>query len=146
MLGPIARRCALLGSIAALLVASPAALAAKPTGGAGGGGKGGGKTPPGTHTISLVLLESTDGLPHYGQRIEFDVSTTATDQPWVLLECYQSGSRVSQGKGAYFDGALSGRDFTLASPKWTGGAADCVANLTKPDWSVLATLNFHVYA
>jgi hypothetical protein len=143
MLGITARRFALLGSIVALLVLAPAALAGKPA--TGGGGKGG-KTPPGTHTISLVLLESTDGLAHYGQRIEFNVSTTATNEPWVLLECYQGGALVSQGRAAYFDGALSGRDFVLASPKWTGGEADCVAKLTKPDWSVLATLQFHVYA
>src|SRR5438105_3149580 len=42
------------------------------SGGHGGGGTGG------SSTLSLVLLNSTDGLPHFGQQVTFTVSTTVT--------------------------------------------------------------------
>jgi hypothetical protein len=133
-------RYALAVAIAALsLILAPAALAgkggSKPSGGTTGGG-----------TISLVLVDSTDGLAHYGQTVTFNISTTATSQPWVHLVCKQQGKVVAEGWDGYFDGSLSGRDFRLWSPSWPGGAADCTASLTKPDWSVLATTSFHVYA
>jgi len=41
----------------------------------------------GTSSLSLVLLRSTDGSPHYGQVVTFNVSTTATSYPSVDLEC-----------------------------------------------------------
>lgn len=134
-------RAAVLAAVAALcLVLAPAALAGK----AGAGGK-----PPkggGSATISLVLLNSTDGLAHYGQTVTFNVSTTSTDQPWVHLMCYQGGALVAEGWNGYFDASLTGRNFGLSSPKWTGGAADCTAYVTTPQWAVLGSTSFHVYA
>ena len=50
---------------------SGAALAKGP-----GGGKGHGSTTGGTGTISLVLLDSTDGMAHFGQHVTFTVSTS----------------------------------------------------------------------
>jgi hypothetical protein len=137
-------RLALLAAVAASLLAlAPVALAAKSPGG-GGGKHGGGST--GTGTISLVLLDSTDGLAHFGQHVTFTISTSSTSQPWVHLQCYQNGAMVAEGWDGYFDGSLSGRDFTLASPSWTGGAADCTATLTTPQWAPLASTSFHVDA
>jgi hypothetical protein len=137
-------RLALLAAVAALLLAlAPVALAAKSPGG-GGGKHGGGSA--GTGTISLVLLDSTDGLAHFGQHVTFNISTSSTSQPWVHLQCYQNGAMVAEGWDGYFDGSLSGRDFTLASPSWTGGAADCTATLTTPQWVPLASTSFHAYA
>jgi hypothetical protein len=134
-------RLALFAAVAAVLLAlAPAALAGK---GAGGGKHGGGA---GTGTISLVLLDSTDGLAHFGQHVTFNISTSSTNQPWVHLQCYQNGAMVAEGWDGYFDGSLSGRDFTLSSPSWTGGAADCTATLTTPQWAPLASTSFHVYA
>lgn len=130
-------------TLAALLALPTSAWAAK---GSGGGGKKGGGTTSGTSSISLVLLDSTDGLAHYGQTVTFNISTTATTQPWVHLRCYQNSTLVAEGWDGYFDGSLSGRNFTLASPSWTGGAADCTADLTTPQWAVLASTSFHVYA
>src|SRR5438093_13309875 len=72
-------RTAQVGAIVLALVLVPAALAAK---GHGGGGTSGG-TGTGGGTIGLVLLNSTDGLPHVGQQVTFNVSTTATSYPWV---------------------------------------------------------------
>ena len=114
--------------------------------GGNGGGKGGGKPSGGTGTISLVLLESTDGYAHYGQLIRFNVSTTATSEPWVHLKCYQGGTLVAQGSEGYFERALSDGDFRLSSPSWTGGDADCTAVLSTPQGGQLGSTSFHVYA
>jgi hypothetical protein len=128
--------------IVGVLAVAPSAYAAKNT----AGGHGGGKNSGGSGTISLVLLNSTDGLAHYGQSVTFSISTTATTQPWVHLQCYKSGSLVGEGWDGYFQGSLSGRNFTLASPSWTSGAADCTGTLTTPQWVPLASTSFHVYA
>jgi hypothetical protein len=133
-------RLALMAAVVALCMAlAPRALAAP----GGGGGK---PSKGGAGTISLVLLDSTDGLAHYGQHVTFNISTSATDQPYVHLVCKQNGTMVAEGWAGYFDGALGGRDFTLSSPAWTGGDADCTGYLTKPDKTVLASTSFHVYA
>lgn len=129
-----------LAAVAALcLAAAPAALA----------GKGGRPKPPsggGTGTVSLVLLDSTDGMAHYGQRVTFDVATTATTEPWVVLKCYQNGALVAQGKEGFFARSLDDGVFGLYAPSWTGGAADCTATLTTPQGAALGSTSFHVYA
>jgi len=128
------------------IVAGPATAGGRGNGGNGGGKGGGGKPSGGTGTISLVLLESTDGLAHYNQLIRFNVSTTATAEPWVNLRCYQGGALVAQGWEGYFERSLSDGNFRLNSPMWTGGDADCTADLTTPQKAVLASTSFHVYA
>jgi hypothetical protein len=127
----------------AVLALVPAALAAKGGGGTGGHKPGGGG---GSGTISLVLVNSTDGLAHYGQTVTFNISTTATTQPWVHLVCSQNGVVVASGWDGYFVGSLSSENFGLYSPNWTGGAATCTAYLTTPQHSVLASTTFSVYA
>ncbi|HZN87353.1 MAG TPA: hypothetical protein VFB44_00105 [Thermoleophilaceae bacterium] len=120
-------------------------LALAPTAMAGPGKGKGGKPSSGSGTISPVFIDSTDGVAHYGQRVTFNVSTTATTEPWVHLECYQGGALVAQGWEGFFQRSLDDGVFGLASGAWTGGAADCTANLTKPDGSVLGSTSFHVY-
>jgi hypothetical protein len=128
-------------AIAALvLVLVPAAVAGK--------GKGAPTAPSGT--IKLVPVStSTDGLLHYGQQVTFEVYTSATAYPWVLLECSQNGSLVYRHANGIFPTSLM-QVFTLGlTPAWTGGAADCTAYLQKRDsrkTQTLATLSFHVYA
>jgi hypothetical protein len=100
----------------------------------------------GTGTVSLVLLDSADGLAHWGQRVTFNVSTTATTEPWVVLKCYQNGALVAQGSEGFFERSLDDQIFILYSPAWTGGAADCTATLTTPQWAVLGSTSFHVSA
>jgi hypothetical protein len=130
--------------VAASLALAPIALAGKST--ASGKGGSGGKPPGGgSATISLVLLNSSDGLAHYGQTVTFNISTTATDQPWVNLKCYRNGALLGEGWAGYFPASLSGRDFLLSSPQWSGGAADCTAYVTTPQWAVLGSTSFHVY-
>ncbi len=139
-----------LGMIAVLALAATAAGAAPKGGGkpTGGGGKHGGGT-TGAGTISLAPLVTDvngDGLPNWGDSVTFNVSTTATDQPWVNLKCSQNGVVVAQGWNGYFAGSLTGRNFGLYSGVWSSGAADCTAYLTNPQWTVLGSTSFHVYA
>ena len=131
----------LVALLALGLVLVPAAIAGK--------GRGGGATAP-SGTIKLVPLNpSTDGSLHYGQQVTFDVYTSATAYPWVLLECSQNGSLVYQYSKGIFPTSL-GQIFTLGpTPAWTSGAADCTAYLQKWDRrkkTTLASMNFHVYA
>jgi hypothetical protein len=140
-------RVAQVATILALVVAllAPAAIAAK-----GGGGKG----HPGwddDSSLALVVLESIDGLPHYGQQVTFNVSTTATSRPYVQLSCFQGGTLVAAGSAGFYDDYPWPweRNFTLSSNSWTGGAADCVAELTYWNgrrWNTLTSLSFDVYA
>jgi len=137
--------------------------AASPDGGAGtlttlgkggGGGKGSGGTTGGTTgggggTISLVLLNSTDGQAHFGQTVTFNVSTSATTMPWVTLKCTQGGTLVYQQSNGIFPTSL-GQNFKLSSGAWVGGDADCTARLENWDSypksiTGLASTSFHVY-
>jgi hypothetical protein len=131
-----------------LVVTVAAALTA---GAAFAKGPGGGRT--GSSSLSLVLLNSTDGVPHYGQQVTFNVSTTATDQPFVRLNCYQGATEVYWASAGFYDGYPWPwtRNFTLSSSYWTGGAASCIAELYyTPDggkrFRTLASLSFEVSA
>jgi len=129
------------------LVAVLAVLVLVPTAFAGKGGKGGGSSTTGGGNLTLVVLDSTDGLPHWGNHVTFNVSTTAS-QPYVTLNCYQNGAWVLSGTRGFFAGYVWGQVFGLS---WAGGgAADCTATLFTSSSSgrstTLATLGFHVYA
>jgi hypothetical protein len=130
--------------LTALVAFAPAAGAAKssapkPTGGSGS-------------SLSLVLLDSTDGLAHYGQHITWNVSTTATTQPFVSVQCSHAGTVVYSTYTGYFaDFAWPWtQTMTLSSNAWTGGAADCSARLYSSSstgkTTTLATTTFHGYA
>ena len=137
--------------LALALALVPAALAGKGTGGGGGGGgkKGGGGTTGGTTytgSLSLHLLQSTDGLPHWGQQYTFDYTSTATYN-FVQVKCSQNGVQIySELNG--FIWPYSG----VWMWDWAGGgAADCTAVLEYTDGTntvqgTLATISFHVYA
>lgn len=104
-----------------------------------------------TSSLSLVLLNSTDGLPHWGQNVTFTVSTTATSEPYVSLNCSQNGVLVYGASAGFFPGYPwpGSQIFPLSSPSWTGGAASCTAKLYYVNGRktiTLATLNFRVYA
>jgi len=137
-------------AVLALALVPAAGLAAR-GGGNGGPGKPGGGG--GGGTIDLVLLNSTDGAPHFGQKVTFAVYTTATSYPWVTLKCSRNGALVYQASKGIFPTSL-GQEFTLGpTPSWPSGDADCTAYLE--DWDAysknrsIQTLNstsFHVYA
>jgi hypothetical protein len=140
-------RLALVAATGALLLAlAPIALAAK-GGGKGGGGTSGGS---GSSSLNLVLVNSSDGSPHWGQTVTFDVSTTATDRPYVTLTCSQNGTQVYSMTAGFYPSYPFTHYYSLSSSAWTGGAADCMADLHYSTSSgkkvTLATLSFAVYA
>jgi hypothetical protein len=141
-----------VASVVALVIALavvPAALAGK--GGHGGGG--GGTTTSGSSSISgpvVVKDEGTAGLSRL-DTVTFNVSTTATDEPFVNLRCFQNGALVLNGSAGFFAWAMNAPyfDFTLTSGMWSSGAADCTAYLQKSTsrgWSTIASTSFHVNA
>ena len=93
------------------------------------------------------LTGAAPAAPQFGQTITFDVSTTATGNPFVNLNCYQDGTLVMNSWSAFFPGG-SNQNFGLYSPSWKSGAADCTADLgmlTKNGtWKVLASNSFSV--
>lgn len=132
-------------ALPAVLVAL--ALAVVPAAVAGKGKPGGGSS----SSLSVVVLNSPDGLPHHGGQVTFDVSTTATTRPYVQLDCSQGGALVYSASAGFYDAYPWpwDRNFTLSSSYWTGGAADCTAQLTYWNgrrWSTLTSIGFHVYA
>lgn len=132
-----------LATTAAILVAL--ALA----GTASGGNKSSSSiSPPIVVSTGSAPAPSTSTLPQYGDTITFTVSTTATSQPFVNLVCYQNGVLVANGWGAFFAGGLGGENFVLSSPAWSGGAANCTANLdmyvSSSKYKVLTSTSFDV--
>ncbi len=108
----------------------------------------GGKRNTSTGSLTLKLLDSTDGLPHYGQRITFQVSTTATTEPYVRVDCYEAGVWVLSTSAGFFDAYPWPwtTTTTLAWDKWhtVGAESDCTATLYMQQSTTLATLKFHV--
>lgn len=147
-----AGRVALTAAFVVLALALvPVALAGKPGGGGGtsGGGKGGhggGGTTGGSSSLAVVMVTDLNGngAPNYGDTITFNVTTTATSQPYVEVTCSQNGTVVYSAWAGFYDGYLwpGQRLMPLSSPSWTGGAASCKATLN----TSLATLSFNVGA
>src|SRR5437867_10398660 len=81
-------------AIASAMIAGPAIARNN------GNGNGGNKTS--TSSLRLVLLNSTDGLAHWGQKVTFKVSTTATSQPFVSLRCYKNTTLVYSAQAGYY--------------------------------------------
>jgi hypothetical protein len=135
------RHTTIAGVLAVVLIASATAAAAA--------GKSGG-----TSSVALHRYVQTTGAarsaPSFGEQVTFDVSTSRTDRPWVLNECFQGGVLVSAEKHGFFDGYLFGEVYTLGpTDRWTGGSADCTAKLLSEDHNktqVLATTSYSVSA
>lgn len=132
--------------LAVMVVAGCAVVAS--AGPAAAGGKSGSASVP--SSLTLVVLDSPDGLPHHGGQVTFAVSTTVTDRPFVKLDCYQDGAYVYWSSVGLFPDYPWTQNFTLNSNYWTGGAADCVATLFYSaghnKFPTLATLPFRVEA
>src|SRR5436190_21777997 len=92
-----------LGAIVLALVLVPAALAAK-GGGGGNTGTGGNSSITGPF---MVADTGTSGLS-FGDTVTFNVSTTATSQPYVNVLCYQNGVLVMNTWNGFSDQALVG--------------------------------------
>jgi hypothetical protein len=122
--------------VIAILAAVPAALADK-------GGHGGKSAPvSSTGSLSLATVDSADGTAHWGQQVGFNVTSTAAYND-VTVMCYQGGNWV------YGSSKAAGSSFVLQSSAWTGGAADCTAELWESTSSggyvqALGTTSFRV--
>ena len=134
---------AVLGGAALVvfLALAPAAFAGKGKPSAGG-----------SSSISapvMVADANGDGLPDWSDTVTFNVSTTATAQPFVHLVCSGNGVAYDSWKG-YFAGSLDTNwNFVLSSGGWTGGPAGCTAWLgmyTKQGFKQLASASFQVGA
>ena len=139
---------AVLGVLVLALV--PAAFAGKGGGGgkpSGGGGTGGGG---GTVTGPAMVTDVGTAGVSFGDTVTFNVSTTATDRPYVLLNCYQSGTWVSTSNAGFFAAYPWAPNFTLSSGAWTSGAGDCTAKLymftSNGKTQNLTSTTFHVNA
>lgn len=93
----------------------------------------GGKNSSGGGSISLAMVSDANGngSPNWADTVTFKVSTTATTRPHVRLQCSQSGSVVYTAQAGMYDGYLWPwlQNMTLSSSSWTGGAADCTAQI-----------------
>ncbi len=111
---------------------------------------GGGHKSAATGTLGLVLLNSTDGVAHWGQQVTFNVSTSATTEPHVGLKCSQNSVVVYAAQSGYYASYPWPwtQVMTLSSSAWTGGSAECVASLyyfSGTSSVTLATLSFNAY-
>ena len=102
-------------------------------------------------TLSGASVTTAAASPSFGDQVTFAVSTTATDRPYVTLNCYQGGSWVYAAQAGFWAGYPGGQTFTLAAASWPGGTADCTAtvgvlNSDGTKFRELATTTFHVDA
>jgi hypothetical protein len=119
-----------LVALVVALAAVPVAFAAK-----GGGGGNGGKPSSGSSSLSiqepLVYDANGDGVPNWGDTLTFNISQTATTEPYVDLTCSQNGVVVYGATAGFF--ASYPWPWTvnmkLGSQMWTGGNAACTAVL-----------------
>ncbi len=96
------------------------------------------------------MVDPADSVINQHDEVTFEVSTTATDRPFVGVRCSQSENLVYDGYVGYFPDYFSDTTwFTMDSPYWAdGSAADCVARLFAYDrrgnQDVFATMSFRV--
>jgi len=110
-------------------------------------------------SISLVVMSGSSSLAgassssaHHGDEVTFAVSSSATDKPYVLLNCYQGTTWVYSGQAGFYPSFPSYPNsllFRLSSSVWPGGSADCTARMgsLNPDgtrFRELASTSFHV--
>ena len=127
------------------LIAGSALAAPGSNGGGGKGGGGGGKAPAGS--LSLVVLDGADLTANHRERVAFDVTTSATDRPFVGVRCWQGTAWVLDGYTGYFATYMFDPWVTLDSAYWTPGVeASCTARLfyydRKGNQKVIATTTF----
>src|SRR2546430_12611964 len=80
---------------------------------------------PTDNNFALVVLDSSDGVAHWGHQVTFTVSTTVTTEPHVSLKCFQNGVLVYATQTGFYAGYLWPwtQVMTLSSTAWTGGSA-----------------------
>jgi hypothetical protein len=133
-------------AVLALALVPAAALAGKggnhPAGGGGSTGAGSSISGP-----FMVTDMNTSGLSR-GDKVTFNVSTTATTRPWVNVNCYQGATWVYGEWHGFFPEYLYGQTYTLGPTRmWQSGGADCTAALVSKDGNrdkILTSIGFYV--
>jgi len=131
--------------LAAAAAASVAAVVVAPSAASAGGHR----KPSGTSTINMRVVSGSDSVPNWDESITFDVTTTATDYPYVDVACRQNGTTVYGATTGYFASYPWPwtQTMTLFSYAWTSGGASCTATLyyfSGRKTVTLTTLNFAV--
>lgn len=111
----------------------------------------GAKGRPSPKGDSSITLDQAAPL-HHGDTITFSVQTTTTDRPFVVLECFRDRALIYKSTVGMFQDWYDEwgvPDFPLASLAWSGGDADCNAELQYQDrkhrMRTLASMEFHVF-
>ena len=89
-------------------------------------------------------------LPNWGDNIRFDVSTSATTEPYVSVTCSQNGAVVYGAQTGYYAGYPWPwtQIMKLSSTAWQSGSASCVARLYSingTSTTTITTSSFTVY-
>jgi hypothetical protein len=79
--------------------------------------------------VNAAVATAEVAGPNYGDTVTFNVATTATDRPYVLLNCYQDGAWVYAAQAGFWASYPWGQNFVLSASSWTGGSASCTARL-----------------
>lgn len=93
-------------------------------------GKGGGKNPDPNATVAVKMVtdRNGDGQPNWNDVITYEVSSIVHSK-WVNTECRQNNVVVYRSIVGFFEEYPWSTDVQLYSDAWSGGAADCTANL-----------------
>ena len=150
--GPAVRHGTIALGRAAIVAAVVAALLFALAPAIGGGAdvlaaKGGGKQS--TTSLAVVVLDGDDLTPSHGERITFEIQTTATDRPFVAVSCWQGSTGVYLKSIGLFPTYLFDPWLTMDSSYWTPGVpASCTARAyyydKRGNQKDLATLGFAV--
>jgi hypothetical protein len=114
-------------------------------------GKGGGKPPSGgTSNLAMVMVDPSDSVANHGDTVTFRFSTSNA-YPIVSVTCSQGGVVVYGDSHPMYQPNIwdDPGHFILSSLAWTGGAADCRADLKGSSRGKIVTLGsttFHVGA
>lgn len=106
----------------------------------------------GSSSISAPVLVADgngDGVPDWGDTVTFNISTTATTQPYIHLVCSGNGVAYDSWKGVFTGSLDTNWNFVLSSGGWAGGSASCTAWLgmyTKQGFKQLASSSFQAGA
>jgi hypothetical protein len=111
--------------------------------------RGGGKPSGGTSNLALVVLDA-DGIANHGDDVTFTFSTSNA-YPVVSVTCSQGGNVVFGDSHPMYTPTVWNDPgiFRLSSMAWTGGAADCRADLkgtSRGKVVTLGSISFHVEA
>ena len=142
------RGAAILATAVLALSATSVAFAGKP---GGGSAKSESASSVKLVTVAADGAKVLGGAPAFGDQVTYDVSTTATTEPYVETSCSQNGRLVYKQTQGFFAGFYGGTQmFQLGpTPNWQGGAASCVARLVamvNGDARTLSTTAFDVSA